>query len=251
VTVWNNNIPPDVVWAVAGYAVPQLYLDASTEQLREMFEANYWTAAYLAQATLKAWLSPPTGFTNEITKFDDGRPRRTKPDARHFIMTSSAAAFVGVAGYTTYAPAKAALRSLHDGLQSEIQLYNGSNKGKMIPDVKIHTIFPGTITSPGHEQENKTKHPLTVLLEKDDPVQTEEQAAQAAITGLDRGNSIIATSWLGALIRAGSMQLSRRDRPFVDTVLSWISGVVILFVVPDMEKKAFRYGEKHGTPAHK
>lgn len=251
VSVWNNNRPPDVVWAIAGYSIPQLYLDATTEQLRVMFEANYWTAAYLAQATLKAWLAPSAGFTNEIATFDDGRPRRTKPDARHFIMTSSSAAFVGVAGYALYAPAKAALRSLHDSLHSEVQLYNGGNKTKMIPDVKMHIIFPGTIQSPGHAEEQKTKHPLTKLLEKDDPVQTEEQAAEAAILGLERGNAIIATNWLGTLMRAGSLQISRRDRPVMDTMMSWVAGIVALFVVPDMDKKAFKYGQTYGTPQHK
>lgn len=215
-----------------------------------MFDANYWTAAYLAHATLKAWLAPASGFTNEVKTFADGRPRRTKPDARHFVMTSSVGAFVGLAGYTLYAPAKAALRSLHDNLQSEVQLYNGGNKGKMVPDVKVHIVFPGGILSPGYETENVTKHPVTKILEKDDPVQTEEQVAEAAVKGLERGGSFVATNWLGKVMAAASLQLSRRDRPVVDTMVSWVAGIVALFVIPDMEKKVYKYGQKHGAPQH-
>lgn len=246
VTAWNNNRPPDVVWANAGGFTPCLFLEASPEQLKKEFDRNYWTAAHLAQATLRAWLAPGTGATNEIARFDDGRPRRTKPDARHFLMTSSSAAFIGIAGYTSYSPAKAALRSLHDNLRSEVQLYNGAHDGKLIPDVKIHTVFPGGISTPGFEEENKTKHAITKILEKDDPVQTEDQVAKSAIRELEKGHSLITTQMMSALIRASSLQASVRDRWFVDTFFSWVSGIVWVFVTPGLDKKVWDWGKKNG-----
>ena len=57
--------------------------------------------------------------------------------------------------------------------------------------VKIHTIFPGTILSPGLENENKTKPDITFILEESDPQQTPDQVAKNAIAGLENGGYLI------------------------------------------------------------
>jgi len=241
-TAWNNGNPPDIVWANAGASSPSLFLDASVETLRAQMDLNYWAAAYLARATLQAWLVAPSPTVPKSTH------------ARHFVMTSSTIAFCGLAGYAPYAPGKAALRSLHDCLASEINLYNGANStaGSRVPQVKVHTVFPGTILTKGYEAENETKHPVTSLLEEADAgsAQTEDQVAIAAVAELEKGRSIVTTSMLGAAMRASSMQSSPRDRWFVDTVFSWVTSLVWLFVAKDLEGKVWNWGKKNGLPKH-
>lgn len=246
-TAWNKGHPPDIVWANAGAAAPSLFLDASTDTLRAQMDVNYWAAAYLAQATLRAWLLPETNAS---------QPRLLKSmDPRHFIMTSSAVAFCGLAGYAPYAPGKAALRSLHDCLRSELAAYNGAHSAPgapKVPEVKIHTVFPGTILSPGLDLENTTKHALTAMLEEPDAgfAQTEDEVAAAAVRELEKGRSLVTTQVLGAAMRASGMQSSPRDRWLVDTLFGWITAVVWLFVSRDMEGKVWNWGKKNGAPKH-
>lgn len=63
---------------------------------------------------------------------------------------------------------------LAECLRSEFQLY----------DIDIHAYFPGTILSPGFEEENKTKPELTKKLEGGDSEgQTPEQCARGLLKG--------------------------------------------------------------------
>ena len=116
--------------------------------MRQQMDVNFWSCVDIAHAILNEWLAPSA---------DKGKER-------HLIFTSSVVAFYPVAGYALYAPSKAAIKSLSDTLAQEVLLY-GDN-------VKVHTIFPGTISSPGIELENKTKPDITHILEESDPVQT-------------------------------------------------------------------------------
>jgi 3-dehydrosphinganine reductase len=246
-TAWNKGRMPEIVWAIAGSSVPGLFVETSTDTLRRQMELNYFAAAYLAHKTLQAWWYP-------------SKPHRTHESVvteppRQLIFTSSAVAFVGLAGYSPYAPAKAAIRSLADGLRSEVQLYNAARRSKTgtgthhAPfDVNIHIIFPGTILSPGFDNEEKTKHPVTRELESSDPKQTEVQAATAAIQGLEAGNFMTSTNWLVGLMRWGALGGSQRNNIVLDTLGSWITSIVWLIMVPDLNSKVWGWGKKNGMP---
>lgn len=239
VTSWNDGQPPDVIWANAGASVPGLFADTPIETLRSQMDINYWGAAYLAHSALNLWLKPTT----------QTKPKSQLP--RHFIMTSSSVAFVGVAGYATYAPAKAAMRSLADSLRSEVNLYNGarehSSSSGSQADLKIHIVCPGTILSEGYERENELKHPVTKVLEEGDPKQTEDEVAEVSVKALEKGHYLIATQFLAQAMRASALGGSPRNSWLVDTVLSWITSIVWLFVGPDLERKVYNYGRKHGA----
>jgi 3-dehydrosphinganine reductase len=248
-TAWNNGRMPEIVWTVAGSSIPGLYIETSTDTLRRQMELNYFAAAYLAHKTLQAWFYPSTPYSPQ-EKSSGPEP------TRQFIFTSSATAFVGLAGYSPYAPCKAALRSLADGLRSEVQIYNAARRSKTNTgvqpapfDVSIHAIFPGTILSPGFENEEKSKHPVTRELESSDPKQTELQAATAAVQGLEAGHFMTTTNWLIALLRFGSLGSSQRNNVVIDTLGAWITAIVWLFMVPDLNSKVWGWGKKNGMPA--
>lgn len=244
-TSWNHGQPPDIVWQIAGAAHPALFTETPVETLRSQMDINYWGAAYLAHTTLKAWTQPTT---SKQTSASSNGPRQ-------FIMTSSVAALLGMAGYAPYSPAKAAMRSLADTLRSEVLLYNGWRRSKDAAvrakaperDISIHLVMPGTIASPGLQTENLTKHAVTKELEKGDIVQTEEEVAAGAVRGLEKGGFIVTTQILASVLRWGMLGGSTRNNWFVDTVMSWIVAIVWLFVGPDMDGKVFNYGKKYGT----
>jgi 3-dehydrosphinganine reductase len=250
-TAWNNGRMPEIVWAIAGASYPGLFIETSTDTLRTQMELNYFAAAYLAHKTLQAWFYPSTPYK--------AQEKSSPPEAtRRFIFTSSAVAFVGLTGYSPYGPAKAAIRSLADSLRSEVQIYNAARRSKVNTgvqpapfDVNIHIVFPGTILSPGFETEEKTKHPVTRECESSDPQQTELQAATAAVQGLEAGNFMTSTNWLVELMRWGILGGSQRNNLVLETILSWVTSIVWLIMVPDLNSKVWGWGKKNGMPHFK
>ncbi|EHK96600.1 putative 3-ketodihydrosphingosine reductase tsc10 [Glarea lozoyensis 74030] len=140
-------------------------------------DLNFWAAAEMAHGVLREWLDP------EALEMGGSQ--------KHLIFTATVCAFYAPVGYSPYAPAKAAIRNLSDTLQQEMLLYGGGEA------VKIHTVCPGTITSPGFERENLNKPAITKELEESDPVQSPEEVAAIAIKALEAGEYLITMNWLG------------------------------------------------------
>ncbi|KAF2656509.1 3-ketosphinganine reductase-like protein [Lophiostoma macrostomum CBS 122681] len=252
-TTWNGGRVPEIVWTNAGSSVPDLLLNTSVETMRSQMELNYWAAAYLARETLTAWLYPTTPYSPQSVE-KGGQSEAP----RHLIFTSSVIAFVNIAGYAAYGPAKSAMRALADGLRNEILLYNGARRSSTSTgqapapfDVNIHSVFPGTIKSPGFEQENKTKHAVTHLLEAGDPAQSEAECATACIQGLEAGNYSTGTNWLSKLMRVSSLGGTPRNNWVLDICGQWVASIVWIFVLPDLEGKVWGWGKKEGMPARK
>lgn len=189
-------------------------------------DLNYWSHADMAYAVLADWLKPETIAAGK---------------ERHLVFTSSAIAFWSIAGYGAYAPPKAAIKALADTLFQEVQLYD--------PNVRIHTVFPGTIDSPGFAEETKTKPEITKILEKDDPVQTEEEVARKSIKGLEDGEFLIVVNWLTYAMRGGAWGGSVRNNWFIDTIVSFIVAIAWLFVSPDLNGKVKKHAKTYGHPS--
>lgn len=85
-----------------------------------------------------------------------------------------------------------ALRALSDGLSQEMNLYAHSG----VPPVLIHTIFPGTIHTPGYEAENLIKPDVTKKLEEGDTAQSADEVAAKSIRALEKGDELIATQFV-------------------------------------------------------
>ena len=242
-TKWNGGEPPDIVWANAGGCIPKFFMSSTIAEQRSQMELNYWAAAYLAYATLGKWLELKTPVSLDGKRSESER-------TRHFIMTSSAVAFVAVAGYTPYAVAKSAMRSLADSLRAEVNLYNGARQNLKASaptaNIKIHTIFSGSVQSPGFEEENKIKHPVTKKLEEGDPVQSEDEVASIAVQSLERGDQLVTTQFLSSAMKASALGGSPRNNWITDTILSWITSVVWLFYQPYMDSTVYKYGVQHG-----
>lgn len=223
---WNNGKTPDIVWCIAGLATPHLWVDAPLEEARRNMDVNYWGNAEMSHAILNEWLAPTAPIEDE---------------PKHFIFTSSVVAFYSVCGYAPYAPAKAAIRVLADTLAQEVLLYPQK--------VKIHVVFPGTIQSAGLETENITKPEITHILEEDDPVQSPDVVAKAAISGLEKGQFFVTVAWLGHLMKWGSMSGSPRNNWFIETIMSFVATLAWLIVYPVIKGKITSFAKKKGHPS--
>jgi 3-dehydrosphinganine reductase len=116
-------------------------------------------------------------------------------------------------------------------------------------NVKVHTVFPGTISSPGLQLENQSKPEITHILEDSDPVQTPDVVAAKAIEGLERGEYLITVGWLGAAMRGCAWGGSVRNNWVLDTLMTWITSIAWVFIGADLNGKVKSYGKKQGHPS--
>ena len=200
----------------------------------------------MAHAALNHWLGSPPQRLDRIS------PKQLQMDSKHIIFTSSTLAFFPLAGYAPYTPAKAAMKSLSDTLVQEVAMHNAqyekhhdispSSHGSI--DIKIHTLFPMGILTPGYENENKLKPALTLMLEKEDRPQHPDEVARIAVERLEKGDYLITTMFLGHLLRGLGMGASLRNG-LMDLFWSLLGSVAVLFVVPDFVGKCRRWGREN------
>lgn len=250
---WNSGNPPDIVWCCAGSSTPGLFVDTSIAQLQSQMDSNYFTGLYMAHAAMTCWVK--SAKENKVKEESSGGGR-TKPSApiepRHLIFTASFVSFFTFTGYSAYAPAKAALRSLCDTLSQEANLYAAAYPSE--PEIRLHTIFPATILSEALELENSVKPDITAKLEDGDDGQTPEVVAAKAIEGLEAGLQLVSTDILTALVQRSMLGGSLRCgfwRTLSDWFLAWLMGIVIVFVRRDMDNTVRNWGKLHGTVARR
>ncbi|MCJ1395019.1 hypothetical protein MMC18_007900 [Xylographa bjoerkii] len=241
VTEWNDGSPPDMVFCCAGSCHPTLFIETPVDKLRQQMDSNYFSAAYIAHATLRSWLKPSSSSEAapgaSVTNMKSREPR-------HLIFTSSVCGLFNLAGYSPYSPSKTALRSLSDSLSMEMHLYASAD----YPPVRIHTIFPGTIFTESYVEENKIKPAVTKKLEEDDGGQTADQVAEKSIQALEKGDELIPTAWIGRALMCGVLGGSTRNGwPIIDTALSWVMSILMVFVRRDMDSKVKNWGKVYGT----
>ncbi|KAK2625964.1 hypothetical protein QTJ16_005276 [Diplocarpon rosae] len=223
---WNHGQTPDIVWCMAGGSHPSLFLETPKSILRQQMDLNYWSCSDMAQAILGKWLAP-----DAVGK---GGPK-------HLIFTSSVVAMFAIAGYAPYSPGKAAIKSLSDTLAQEVLLYGES--------VKVHTVFPATIDSPGLQTENRTKPEITLQIEEGDAGQTPDVVAAKSIKGLENGEYLVVTGLLSQVMRACSWGSSRKNNWLWDTVLTWILAPIMFIITGDLDRKVRAHRKKNGHPS--
>lgn len=193
---------------------------------------NYFSAATITHAALQSWL-----LTNPSPSQADSKSKLAP--ANHIIFTSSVLAFYPIAGYGPYSPCKAAIRALSDTLSQELKLYPWL-------EIKLHTLFPATIFSPALALENSRKHAITKVLEEGDGGQTPDEAAESCIRGLERGEELVTTGWLGWAMKAGMLGASPRG--VLDLVGAAVVAVVMPFVRKDMDGTVAKWGKENRGP---
>lgn len=186
---------PDAIFLCAGTARLCYFVEATPEALENGMKISYWIAAYTALA-----------YTKRIVK-------ERKPGKITFV--SSVLGYMSFIGYSTYSPAKHALRGLAETLRSELLLYNST----------VHICFPATIYSPGYIEENKTKPPITLKIEESDGGQTPEQVANGLFKGIQNGDFHITTEFLGNIFRSSTRGVTPRNNLILDAVYGLIGSV--------------------------
>ncbi|KAJ7068322.1 oxidoreductase [Mycena amicta] len=206
---------PDVLFLTAGSSTPGFFVEENEESLRKAMDMTYWVQAWTALAATKRMVR-----------------ERTKGK---IVFTSSVLAYFSFVGYSSYSPGKHALRGLAETLRSEMQLYG----------ISIHLCCPGTIYSPGYEQENKTKPKITLKIEEADGGLTPEQVANALIKGIERNEFHIAVDSLGEIFRASTRGATPQNNLFLDALFALAGWVALPIWRRGVDASILAHGTEH------
>ncbi|KAL6309664.1 oxidoreductase [Sparassis latifolia] len=172
---------PDAMFLCAGKSRPGFFVEQDEESLRRGMDESYWAQAWSALVSAK---------------------RLVRHHAKgKIVFVSSFLGYMSLVGYSTYSPGKFAIRGLAESLQSELMLY----------DVDVHICFPGTIRTPGFEEENKIKPKVTLKLEESDPGADPDVVAEGLLRGVQKGYFHITYDILGNIFRASTCGSSPRN----------------------------------------
>lgn len=102
------------------------------------------------------------------------------------IFTSSVLSSILCAGFSPYSPSKAAIKALADIARVELAVHN----------VTVHLYLPGSILTPGLEEENRIKPEVTKRIEGVADFLTPEKCCQILLDGMERGDYLITSEML-------------------------------------------------------
>ncbi|KAI0638137.1 oxidoreductase [Trametes polyzona] len=189
---------PDAVFLCAGASHPSYWVEQDEASMRAEMDATYGAQAFTALAV-----------TKEMVK------QNVKGK---IVFVSSVLGYFSIVGYSGYSSGKFALRGLAEALQSELMLYG----------IGVHIAFPGTIYTPGYENENKTKPKVTLKIEETDSGSSPEYVADVILKGVQKGKFHITVDWLGHVFRASTAGASPRNSYLTD----WFWGLVGYVALP-------------------
>ncbi|KAG0693242.1 hypothetical protein DFH29DRAFT_816540 [Suillus ampliporus] len=206
---------PDAVFACAGAAKPMYLLDMQAEDLTRGMSNGYWIQAWTAFAAAKQMV------------------RENKKGK--IILVSSTLGYMSLIGYSSYSPAKHALRGLADSLHSELMLYG----------IDTHIFFPPTMYTPGFDEENKTKPAITRTIESTDEGLTADQAAAGLLAGVENGHAHITADFITSLFRASTRGAASRSNTALDFALDFIAFIAIPLWRRSVDKQVLAHREEH------
>lgn len=151
-------------WLVtsAGMAEPGLFTETPLAAHRLHMEVNYFGSLHLVHAAL-----PHLRGGSRIT------------------LVSSAAAFVGIAGYSAYGPGKFALRGLAESLRLELE---GAG-------ITVSIACPPDTDTPQYAHENRTKPPATREITAGGGLLSAEAVARSILDGARAGRFMLLPGW--------------------------------------------------------
>ncbi|KAF9344771.1 3-dehydrosphinganine reductase [Mortierella sp. AD094] len=204
---------PDIIMTCAGTSIPKLFVEASIEEFESQMKLNYFGGLYTV---------------HEATK------RMVETDVKgKIVMTASTMGLIGFAGYSSYSPTKYALRGLVECLRNEFLMYG----------IGIHIYYPGTMFSPGYENENLTKPLITRDIEGTKGL-TSEEAAKGLFAGLRKGYFGVTTDFDTNFLRIAARGVTPMSNIGWDYLLGLIAPFGATSFLWEINHKVKNYGKK-------
>ncbi|KAI9011223.1 oxidoreductase [Gaertneriomyces semiglobifer] len=190
---------PNASPSLPGAARPMLFSESAPSDISHEMQTDYFTAAYTAHAVVQSFI--------------------TRPDSQacRLVFVSSLAGLMGLVGYASYSAAKFAVRGLAESLRMELLAHG----------VRVHIYFPGTIYTPGYEEENKLKPDITKKIEESDEGVTAETAAKILVRGVKKGQYAIVCDLQGDIVRSASKGAAPSNHSLLDVLYATIGAFAL------------------------
>lgn len=152
--------PVDVLVCSAGITLPGRFLEADDETFRSMMEVDYFGTLWPIREVAPAMAARRRGS---------------------IVGVASAAALVGVYGYSAYGAAKFAVRGLLESLRTELAPF----------DVHVGCAYPPDVDTPMLAAEEAHKPPETKAIAGAIEPLSAARVAAAIVRGIERGDAEI------------------------------------------------------------
>lgn len=152
--------PCDLLITSAGIAVPGYFENLGADVFREQMEVNF------------------LGTVNAVRAVYRGMAER-----RHgqILMVSSAAAFIGLFGYTAYGASKFAVAGFAESLRAEARRHG----------IGVAVCFPPDTDTPQLAAENRLKPPETARITRSAGLLSADRLAKLVMRDMERGRFVI------------------------------------------------------------
>jgi len=211
----HNGQSPDAIFCCAGASKPMFFVEMEEQDMIDGMTAGYWVQAWTAFAAAKQMAR---------------EQRKGK-----IVFVSSTLGYMSFLGWSSYSPAKHALRGLADTLQSELMLYG----------IDVHIFFPPTMFTPGYEVENQTKPKIVREIESTDDGLTAEQAALALYNGVENGQVHITGDLITSLFRSSTRGASPRNNWVLDGLYDFAAFIATPIWRSSVDKKVVAHRNEH------
>ncbi|PZF77334.1 short-chain dehydrogenase [Aestuariivirga litoralis] len=166
---------PDWGISSAGIVIPGMFVKQSLRDHEDQWRTNYLGSLQFAHFIL---------------------PHLEKSSRPRLVLIASGAAFAGLYGYSSYGPAKFAVRGLAESLRVELKPRN----------VSVTIAFPGDTDTPQLRSELKLRPKVTSELARGGGVMSPEAVAKGIISAAERGDFQVTFGWqLKMLARTHSL----------------------------------------------
>lgn len=141
-------------------------------------------------------------------------------------------------GYSSYAPAKFAIRALGDCLRDELHVAQ--------QNASVHVFFTSTIHTEGFAVEQRTKPLITKRIEVAEASDATPAARAATlVAGVERHTFAIASDWMTDAIRAAMRGCSPASHGLViESTLAFFGSVILPLWKVFVDRWIIRAGEK-------
>jgi 3-dehydrosphinganine reductase len=153
--------PPTLVVACAGIVTPGLLAEQPLAAFERQMAVHYFGTLHLVRAALPAMRATGRG---------------------QLVLVASAAALIGLYGYSSYAPSKFAVRGLAEALRSELAA----------DDIDVSVVYPPDTDTPGYREELRHRSALSSRLAASGGLMSADAVAAAILHGIARRRFVIA-----------------------------------------------------------
>ena len=167
--------PVDVLVTCAGSATPGRFVDLDDAVFRDQMEVDYFGSLHAVRAVVPGMVQRRHG---------------------HVVLVASTVAFVGIYGYSAYAPAKHAVRGLAETLRPELRPHG----------ITVACAYPPDTDTPGFARENEQKPEVTRRISGGIAPRSAASVAAAIVKGIESDRLVItADPATATLARAGGV----------------------------------------------